>query len=331
MRSCAVSRRKRHKALFGAVLFCASFGARIALADEPEVERSAAQALFERARQLMHEGDYVEACRKLGQSLKLERATGTLMNLGLCNEKLGRTASAWVDYNEALSLAVKNADAEREATARQRLREVEPHLRRISVEPPAGHQAGAWLVIDDIQLGGEAFGTALPLDTGPHHVRAGAPKFSEVELNFALSEASPPVTHLSLPRLAPVLEPLTAASPRPTRATPPDTGSDRLRLVLLGSSLGVGVAGLATSGYFGWRAANSWQDRNRRCTAGCDEGAVAAGQSAKSFAQASDVALGAGLVGLALGGYLFFSTPHHRALTVTAGPGSGALLLRASF
>ena len=56
---------------------------------------AAAEWLFREGRALMKKGDFAPACAKLAESQRLDPAVGTLMNLAECEERIGRTASAW--------------------------------------------------------------------------------------------------------------------------------------------------------------------------------------------------------------------------------------------
>src|SRR5262249_41463605 len=62
-----------------------------------------ASRLFEDARRLMSEGRFADACPLLAQSDLLDPAVGTKMNLAKCYESLGRTASAWRVWGEAIN------------------------------------------------------------------------------------------------------------------------------------------------------------------------------------------------------------------------------------
>ena len=86
-----------------------------------EAQKSAAQALFDEAGRLTKEGQIPEACAKLQESLRLYAASGTLLNLALCHERAGMTASAYTEFGDSLARAQRDRRPEREATARAHL------------------------------------------------------------------------------------------------------------------------------------------------------------------------------------------------------------------
>src|SRR6185369_4715015 len=98
-----------------------------AFAEASSSDKAAAEALFDEGRRLAQAGKFAEGCPKLEASQKLDPALGTLLNLADCNEKLGKTASAWAQYREATSLARAAGSAEREKFASDRSKALEPH------------------------------------------------------------------------------------------------------------------------------------------------------------------------------------------------------------
>ena len=68
-------------------------------------DKAAAQVLFDEGRTLMDAERYGEACPKFAESLRLDAALGTQLNLARCYQLVGKTASAWILYLEAAALA----------------------------------------------------------------------------------------------------------------------------------------------------------------------------------------------------------------------------------
>src|SRR4051812_42610356 len=91
-------------------------------------DAATAEALFRQGRTLMEAGNYVAACPKLEESYAQDPATGTLLALGICQERAGRTASAWATYSEAAGRAKRDGRADREQAAREHMAALEPKL-----------------------------------------------------------------------------------------------------------------------------------------------------------------------------------------------------------
>jgi len=136
----------------------------------------AAEALFREARKLVDEERYAEACEKFAASQKLEAAVGTLLNLGRCYEKIGRTASAWATYHEAIAAANGSAQLDRAETAKLRAADLEPMLSRLTivVSPEASAQK-PMIMRDREPVPSELWGVTVPVDPGEHVVQATAP------------------------------------------------------------------------------------------------------------------------------------------------------------
>lgn len=90
--------------------------------DAPSADdRARAESFFREARQLMSQGNYPDACRLFAESLRYERALGTLLNLATCAERMGDTGGACTHFAEARDLAHDKGDSTRERFASDRL------------------------------------------------------------------------------------------------------------------------------------------------------------------------------------------------------------------
>src|SRR5271166_5257799 len=95
-------------------LVVALVSARASLAQTSAGDKAAAQAIFDEGKRLMDAGQFAQACPKFADSEKLDPGVGTLLNLGVCYEKNGQTASAWATYKEAASAAANAGETARE-------------------------------------------------------------------------------------------------------------------------------------------------------------------------------------------------------------------------
>jgi Flp pilus assembly protein TadD len=99
-------------------LLVALASARTSLAQTSATDKAAVRALFDEGKRLMDAGQFAQACPKFADSEKLDPDVGTLLDLGVCYEKNGQTASAWATYKEAASAAANAGEAAREKYAR---------------------------------------------------------------------------------------------------------------------------------------------------------------------------------------------------------------------
>jgi len=102
--------------------------------------RAAADPRIDKADQLFAEGkalfatNVAEACDKFEESLRYNPAAiGTLLNVALCDEKLGRIASAVDKFNEARTRAKEQGLIQHVRAAEQHLAALEPVLPHLSI------------------------------------------------------------------------------------------------------------------------------------------------------------------------------------------------------
>ncbi|HEY3495615.1 MAG TPA: hypothetical protein VGK73_13050 [Polyangiaceae bacterium] len=322
----------------GALALALACAALSAPARADVTQKASAEALFDDALRLMKTGSYAAACPKLESSQKLDPGIGTLLYLGECYERVGRTASAWATFREAASAAEAAGQGKRVRMARDRSERLEKELAFLTIEVVEPTRALAGLLIhrDGVVCDPVVFGAAVPVDPGPVVVAATAPGYDAFSVTVEVDAAARQKVFVPLlAKSAPAEVPVAAAAPKvaapeprpapvPPRAPPPaprgDPGKGQR---IIGLSLGgLGLVGAGIGTYFGLRAI----DEDSQADEGsCDEttcqdaGDFEHADSASRAAEASNVAfaIGAGLLATGIVVYLTApSAPDERALRI---------------
>jgi serine/threonine-protein kinase len=311
-------------------------------AQSPEA-RAAAATLFEDGRRLMAEGKHAEACPKLEESQRIDPGMGTLFNLAVCYEAIGRTASAWVAFRDVAGQALGAGQAERESAARARAAALEPKLMRLKISVPAG--ANVEVKRDGVVLGPTLWGTPLPLEAGPHKVTASAPGKEPWETTVKLEQpggtVNVDVPALADARVAPQGPP---PGPRvPTPDAPPDVKPSRPWQLPLGITAAVlGAGGLGAGIGLGITAKSAFDASNQTNCNKATNVCNTAGLSQRSDAVSKgNIGTGVGAAGaaLAVAGVVLWITAPSRATPPRSGGafapelgiGPSGVALRASF
>ena len=263
---------------------------RVSLADPPD--SSEAEKVFRQGRASAEAGDYPRACTAFAESLRLDPAPGTLLNLADCEEHMGRFASAWANFRRVES--VLPTTDERTEVARARAGAVAPRVPWIAITLTSGMPHDARVFCDDVELVGPHLGMPLPVDPGPHGVLVVAPGYesSSTTVIARERETTHVVVGLGLPNRHPEVGPR-----QPSQLAP----------WLVGAA---GIVSIGVGTYFGARALAERSMSDASCTAGLCTSGAALGEygAARSDARASDVALGVGIVALAVGGLLLVTS-----------------------
>ena len=168
------------------VMFClgAAVCQRPASAQEPT-----AQALAEAASKLMAQGRYDEGCDQYARSERIDPTPRRKIKVAECNERRGRTATAWVAFSQALDMADERQDDLAASAAHDGLERIEANLDKIEVVVPDEAAAVAGLEIrrDGLLVAKAAYGLAVPVDPGKHVVSASAPGRHSWSVEFALA------------------------------------------------------------------------------------------------------------------------------------------------
>jgi hypothetical protein len=297
-------------------------------------DKAAAQALFEQARGLLREGRAKEACPKLEESQQLDPGVGTLLHLGECYERLGRTASAWVTFLEAASTAQTSRQPDREKLAKQRAAALEVRLVWLRVEvPPEVQVPGLQVRQDGRVLPPERWGVEVPVDPGRHEVVASAPGF--VEQRLVVQQDAPghqalliaplkpvpdgqkgtPSASVSAPSAsvsAPVASVRAPLTPSARAGVAPESSGPSAGRGYVALGLGtLGVLSLGAGSFFGLRALARQDDAEPRCDAQnfCDDEGLRARKDAIRAGNLSTLFFGVGLVGVGAGVTLWLTAP----------------------
>ncbi|RYZ02195.1 MAG: hypothetical protein EOO73_32775 [Myxococcales bacterium] len=326
-----------------------ALGAAPALA-QTGTDKAAAEALFDQGVRLMKSGSLTEACPKLEESERIDPAVGTLLYLGECYEKTGKTASAWATFREAASLATTSSQPDRARLAAGRAQELEPKLSRLSVEvaPEAANIPGLVVKRGPNKLEPSLYGTPLPVDPGDYRVEASAPGYEpwstpvKVEAGQANASVRVPVL-VKAPEGAAAAPATGGGVEGPLAERPPAAVAVKSSGLTTQQTLGivaggVGIVGVGLGSYFGIRAISKNSDAEQHCP---KEGfcsnttGVELTNQARDSAAASNVAfaVGAGLV--AVGAVLYLtggrSESERLAVVPLFSPGAAAASISGRF
>jgi hypothetical protein len=303
------------RSLIVLLVVCASLWARPAAAQADAEER--ARVLFTEGRDAMDRGDYATACQKFDESLRIFRRASMLLNLGACNEKLGRLATALRYWREGLS-ALQITDRERVQKAKEEIAALEQRAPRVVLVLPGDLPSQSIVAVDGAALERERASEPIYLDPGEHTLTLDAPgrrqwraavhlrEGEEVRLEVALGE---PIA----PDVVTVSE---------------DDGAQALLGWVIG---GVGAAGIVMGAVTGGLVLDRKATVEELCTAEdlcSDQAGVDAASEGRAFAVASTVGFiaGAALVGI---GVLLIVTADDGGAEVALSP--SGLSLRGRF
>ncbi len=289
---------------------------------------AAAEAQFEKARELRADGKWPEACVAFEDSEKLDPQSGTLFNLAECDAHIGKLASAWAAYR---NLAQRDTNVGRRALSIDLANKLEPRLPKLAVSvTPA--VTGLALTMNGIDAT-SFVGIESPIDLGHFELVATAPGFERWTKTIDVTEEAKTVTvAIALRRSEPTDVSVRASvAPAPAVAPEPVASSRRpyaIGSVALGGALVIGglVAGKLANDK--WSAAQGLCP-DQTCAPGDLSRASSLADEARTRATVADVLIAAAAVGVGVGIYLFVAPSHAEtatAMRVVAGPTSVSLI-----
>ena len=266
-----------------------------------DTDRQIAQQLFDDGRALVEAKRYAEACTKFAESQRLDPGGGTLLNLAVCHELEGKTATAWSEFRDALGQAVKDERRDREDIARTHIADLAPRLMRIVVQVPEGVATrDPEINLDRSKLPATAWNTPIAVDPGEHRVTVSAAGMETWSTTVSVTVPGRTFA-VELPSLeAHLVCPEGQQRSHGTCAPIPWDESKRGRSTAFWVTLGSAAALFATSAVTGIVALNADAYVKDNCSGARDFCRVSdagdAATRAKTFAWASTLTLAGGAV-----------------------------------
>ncbi len=303
-----------------------------------------AKDLFARGRELREQNDCGSAVSLFRKAYeRYPRALGPLRNVAECEEQLGHFASArraWLDLKRALITMPNDPkyegwDKDAEESAARLKPKVASFVVDVYVKSPEGEalandKSGVEIFVNGESVGTTLVGTPLERDPGQYRVRAQVADAQPVEQVVNVSAGDNPHVPIRL-TVVPKLE---ASDPRAGRRT---AG------FVVG---GIGAAALIGSGVTFLLMNGKRSDLDDACPnhVGCPRNLEGTVDSGKTMATLTNILFPVGLVGLAAGGVLVFTSrrptagstppgaePKKSASSVRISPSLGGLHVMGSF
>ena len=304
-----------------------------------------AEELFRQGKAEMAKGAYEKACPMFAESYKQDPAMGTLLNLALCHEAVGRIASAWGEWRavEQQARAVVPPREDRIKMAKEHAEKLEPRLSRIKILVPADVRVDGLTVKIDGEAKGEPLWNGIPVDPGTRKIVVSAPGKKTLTRELKVDDEG-----VVVPITIPKLEDAPASEAPKGGGGAPAIGPDLEKVEEYAANQarrtagfvvgGIGIATLAVGGVFGVAAIINDGNAKDACPSPCIEGspqaAVADADTDRAFvfSNIANVTVPLGLIGAGIGAYLVLTagptekkiavspmtSSHARGLAVTA-------------
>lgn len=263
-----------------------------------------AEALFRSGEKKFDSGRHVEACNDFRESLRLGPKLGTLLNLALCHETIGKTATAWSEYHHGAAWAAQNGQKERRDFAMQHAAALETQLPRVLFQLPTT-TAIASVEVDGEPLADSRWYLPVFLDPGEHSVTLSAPGKERASVKFRVIRVSSEQL-VSIPSLE---DEKKAPPPVVVQPVPIPTDPDSARRFVGFVTLGAGGVGLALGMTFGFLAVSKRDEIGARCSGNrCTDVGADLYRDAQSKAAIATWSTALGVGAAAVGGWLVLTS-----------------------
>lgn len=174
--------------------------------------KARADKLFEDGRKYLSSKEYALACTAFEQSQAADPAIGTELNIALCYEQWGKTASAYRAYVEAERLAVAKKDA-RAKGAHTKVDELGKAVPRLVLELAADADDSAVVLLDGKEIEHAHLADEAMLDPGVHDLEVRVAGAAPNKISIELHPGDHKRVQLDAPKPVVVAKPVIAAKP----------------------------------------------------------------------------------------------------------------------
>lgn len=261
----------------------------------PQADMNArADEQFRKGREEHDRGNFQKALEYFRESHALKPGRGTLLNMGLCEAKLGQLAKAMQHFEELLPQLP--AGDERRQIVRDQLAAIKPKVPYLRIVLKANAPEGTIVTYDDSELEPGMVGTEMPVDPGKHVVVVEAKGLPNRTYDVTMDEGK---------RQTLEVEPGLAEA-KGAVEMPDDSSSNTKRTVAFVVG-GVGVAGLVAGAITGGLALSDNHAAKDACPTrkGCSPDVIDLANRGQTLSVVNTVALAVGVVGVAVAIPLF--------------------------
>lgn len=269
------------------------------------------------------------ACAKFGESLQLNpQAIGTLLNVALCDEKLGRIASSLRRFEEARQRAIELRFPEHRKAAEEKIAALTPEVPHLAFKFAKQPPPQTKVVVDDHVVAASDLDD-LRVDPGEHVVTVSAP--GRITFQTLITIAQRQRLDVEVPALA---KPVTSSRPMLGKIVLAGGGA----MLVTGAVLGY-VAHLRYEDQFTDTSGSPCKELMNQPPQCTPEGFSAVGR-ARTLGNVGTILSVVGIAAIAAGSYLWFFAPKsggagaaERKLAVTPqlSPGGGGVVVFGRF
>jgi hypothetical protein len=301
---------RRH--LFSLTLLVASVS--VPRRAECQISQPEAGRLFQDGRAAFAQADYERASSFFERSYQLDPALGTLLNLAVCEEKLGKLRSALAHLEQARDAAA--AGDQRRPLVEERISQLDARIPRLTVQRSAVMDDHVAISLDEKPLAPSEIGATMRIDPGRHILDCAGPRGERCTSVFSLREGESAVhvatvNQASPPAFAPApARPTATLAPAPAPPSAPRT--DSRKSIAYGTGA-FGLAGVVVGLIAGGAVMNQKNVVEAHCDrTGCDPRGYSAAQLGMTLSTISTISTAVGLSALGVSTYLLVTAPSPR-------------------